>query len=121
MSTDFSVKPVGAPATIAVGQPVSEAAGNAVSTQLPASQAVTATDPGGDIRNDPQAAGEYISHQAFFDQSAAAIVYQVVDSNNGEVVEQYPDDATLRRRAYFHALDLSKDQPARPIATDLKA
>jgi len=45
----------------------------------------------------------------------------VVNSNNNQVVEQYPDDATLRRRAYFHAIDLAKDQPARPLATDLKA
>jgi hypothetical protein len=121
MSTDFSIKPVGAPAAIGVGLPVSEAAGNAVATDLPASQAVTAAASGADVRNDPQTANEFISHQAFFDQAAASIVFQVVDGNDGQVVEQYPDDATLRRRAYFHALDLSKDQPARPLTTDVKA
>ncbi len=97
------------------------AAQNAVATQLPASQSVTAVDASAGARNDLQTASDYVSHQAFFDQAAASIVYQVVNSNNNEVVEQYPDDATLRRRAYFHAIDLAKDQPARPLATDLKA
>ena len=119
MSIDFSIKPVGSPAAIAVVQPA--AAQNAVATQLPASQSVTAVDASAGARNDLQAANDYVSHQAFFDQAAASIVYQVVNSNNNQVVEQYPDDATLRRRAYFHAIDLAKDQPARPLATDLKA
>ena len=38
MSTDFSIKPVGAPAAVPVAQPVSNATNNAVATQLPASQ-----------------------------------------------------------------------------------
>jgi hypothetical protein len=120
MSIDFSIKPVGSPAVISVFQP--PAAQGAVATQLPASQTVTAVDASTSARNDLQAANDYmISHQAFFDQAAASIVYQVVNSTNNEVVDQYPDDATLRRRAYFHAIDLAKDQPARPLATDLKA
>jgi hypothetical protein len=119
MSIDFSIKPVGSPAVMSVFQP--PAAQSAVATQLPASQTVTAVDASTSARNDLQAANDYISHQAFFDQAAASIVYQVVNSTNNEVVEQYPDDATLRRRAYFHAIDLAKDQPVRPLATDLKA
>ena len=47
------------------------------------------------------------------------MVYQVVDSRNGQaVVEQYPDEAMLRRRAYFHTLDLAKGEPTRILATD---
>jgi hypothetical protein len=49
------------------------------------------------------------------------MVYQVVDSNNGQVVDQYPDEAVLRRRAYFHALDLAKGAPPRIIPTDVTA
>jgi len=37
------------------------------------------------------------------------------------VVEQYPDEAVLRRRAYFHALDLSKSSPPRALPTDRTA
>jgi len=121
MSMDFSIKPVGAPAATHVAQPLSEAADKAVATELPASQSVTVADASAGARNDSQNPSDYISRQAFIDQAAASIVYQVVNSNNNQVVEQYPDDATLRRRAYFHAIDLAKDQPARPLTTDLKA
>jgi hypothetical protein len=121
MSTDFSIKPVGAPAAIAVAQPVSEATNNAVQTVLPASQSVTVPDAGAGVRNDSPAPSDFISHQAFLDRAAGSIVYQVINSNTDQVVEQYPDDATLRRRAYYHTLDLTKDQPTRPITTDLKA
>jgi hypothetical protein len=37
------------------------------------------------------------------------------------VVQQFPDEAVLRRRAYFRALDLTKDTPARLLVTDRKA
>src|ERR1700722_9555267 len=122
MSTDFSIKPVGAPATIVVAQPVSEAASNAVQTTLPASQSVTVPEASSGASNDtPQQQSDFVSHQAFFDRAAGSIVYQEINSNTNQVVEQYPDDATLRRRAYFHTLDMTKDQPTRPITTDLKA
>jgi hypothetical protein len=121
MSTDFSVRPVGVPAPAAVAQPPSDAAANAVATELPASQSVTAAAAGAAARNDRQASGDSVSHQAFIDQAAAAIVYQVIDERTNAVVSQFPDEAVLRRRAYFHALDLTKDMPTRLLATDRKA
>ena len=121
MSTDFSIKPVGAPAVIPVAQPVSNATSNAVATQLPASQSVTATDPGAGARNDSQPASDFVSHQAFLDRAAGSIVYQVIDSKTDQVVEQFPDESTLRRRAYYRTLDLAQGQQARPLPTDLKA
>ncbi len=121
MSTDFSIRPVGAPAGSPVIQPVSEAANSAIATDLPASQSVTAVDAGAAVRNDPQATSDFVSHQAFIDQAAASIVYQVVDSRTNAVVAQYPDEAVLRRRAYFHTLDLTKGEPTRILATDRKA
>ncbi|HEY0425635.1 MAG TPA: hypothetical protein VGC82_20120, partial [Rhodopila sp.] len=93
----------------------------AVATELPARQSVTAADAGAGVRNDLQQWGDQVSHQAFVDQAAATIVYQVIDSRTAMVVEQFPDEAVLRRRAYFHALDLTKDTPARRLATDRKA
>ena len=51
--------------------------------------------------------------------AAASVVFQSVDDLTGQVVSQYPDDAMLRRRAYFHSLD--KDDSSRPLATDLTA
>ena len=44
MSTDFNIKPVGAPVATPVAPPVSEAANHAVATELPAAQSVTAAD-----------------------------------------------------------------------------
>jgi hypothetical protein len=37
------------------------------------------------------------------------------------VVQQFPDDAMLRRRAYFHSLDLTQSPAAHPLATDVTA
>jgi hypothetical protein len=121
MSTDFSIRPAGAPVATPVVQPMREAASNAVATELPASQSVTVVDVSASLRNDPQAANGYVSHQAYIDQAAASIVYQVVDDRTNSVVTQFPDEAVLRRRAYFHTLDLAKGAPTRPLATDRKA
>jgi hypothetical protein len=118
---DFSIKPVGAPAATPVVQPSNEAANNAVATELPASQSVTVVDAGAGVRNDSPAASDYVSHQAFIDRAAASIVYQVVDNRTNLVVQQFPDEAVLRRRAYFRTLDLTKGTPTRLLATDRKA
>jgi len=118
MSTDFSIRPVGSPAPSPVAPSVNQAAGNAVATELPTSQSVTATDAGTVARNDAQIVSFDISHEAFYDRAAGAMVYQVVDQKTDEVVNQYPDEAVLRRRAYFHALEISKDEPPRMIVTD---
>ena len=110
MSTDFSIKPVGAPA----GQP----ANNAVATELPATQSVTAAAAGVRVRNDPDGASVDLSHQVFLDRAAASIVYQVVDNRTNLVVQQFPDEAALHRRAYFRALDLARRAPTRLVVTD---
>ena len=112
MSTDFSVKPVGAPASTPVVRPSSEAAQKAVPVELPVSQSVTATDASAAVRNDPVLVRD-VSRQAFLDRAAASMVYQVIDDRTNAVVQQFPDEAVLRRRAYFRALDLSKSAPTR--------
>src|SRR5437660_4530419 len=122
MSTDFSIRPVGAPAPSAVVPPPSNAANEAVTTDLPARQSVTAADASvAAASNDPQIASGYLSRQAFFDRDAAAVVFQVVDNRTSQVVKQYPDDAVLRRRAYFHTLDLTRASSPRARATDRTA
>ena len=120
MSTDFSIKPVGAPVATPIAQPVSEAANNAVATVLPPSQSVTAVDASASVRNDSGPSGD-VSHQAFLDRAAGSIVYQVVDNRTNQVMQQFPDDAALRRRAYFRTLDLTKDAPTGLLATDRRA
>jgi len=120
MSTDFSIRPVGAPAPSPVIQPVSPAANNAVQTELPASQSVTASEAI-DTRNDAQVVSFDLSHEAYYDRAAGSVVYQVVDQKTDEVVDQYPDEAALRRRTYFHALEVSRDNAPRAIPTNLVA
>jgi hypothetical protein len=117
MSTDFSIQPVGAPVATPVAQPVSAAADNAVATELPPGQSVTVAEPSA---GSPPAS-DYVSYQVVLDRAAASIVYQVVDGRTDQVIEQYPDEAVLRRRAYFHTLDLTKEQTTRPLATDRTA
>jgi uncharacterized FlaG/YvyC family protein len=118
---DFSIAPVGAPSATVAAQPVSQAANDAVATELPPSQSVTAAGAGAAASNNPQAASEDLSDQVVIDQAAASIVYQVVDSLTNTVVQQFPSESVLRRRAYFHALDLAKSTPARPLVTDRTA
>jgi uncharacterized FlaG/YvyC family protein len=110
MSSDFSIKPVGAPVATAMTQPASPAADEAVATELPAHQSVAAADASPRLRNDTQSASDSVSHQVILDRDAASVVYQVVDNRTSLVVKQYPDQAVLRRRAYFRALDLAREE-----------
>lgn len=119
MSTDFSIRPVGIPAPTQIVTTSNSAANDAVQTDLPARQTVSASDTSAPVRNDLQS-NESISRQVVFDQAAASMVFQVVNDKTDAVVNQFPDEAMLRRRAYFHALDL-KSEPSRPLNTDLSA
>ncbi|MGY2905152.1 hypothetical protein [Bradyrhizobium sp. URHC0002] len=126
MSTDFNIKPVGAPVAAPIVQHVSEAAQHAVATELPASQSVAAVDSArasadsAPVRVSISNASS-MSNQVVIDRDARAVVYQVIDTRTSQVVKQFPEEAVLRRRAYFHTLDLTKDAPTRLRATDRKA
>ena len=120
MSTDFSVRPVGVPAPTPIVRPSSEAARQAVPAELPPAQTVTAVDTRTAVQPDPGSAKADTSHQVFVDSAAGAIVSQVVDSLTNLVVQQYPDEAVLRRRAYFRSLDLTKQTATRPAVADRK-
>lgn len=119
MSTDFSIRPVGIPAPAQIITTSNAAANEAVQTDLPVSQTVAAADTSAPVRNDlPN--HENVSRQVVFDQAAASFVFQVVNDRTDAVVNQFPDEAMLRRRAYFHALDM-KSEPSRPLSTDVSA
>jgi uncharacterized FlaG/YvyC family protein len=121
MSADFNIKPVGAPVATPIAHHVSEVVVHAVKTELPAPQSVVAADTSARARNESDAVNASVSRQIVVDRAAASIVYQVVDLKTSQVVEQFPDEAILRRRAYFHTLDLTKGEPTRLLATDRKA
>lgn len=119
MSTDFSIRPVGIPAPVQIATTSNAAANDAVQTDLPVSQTVAASNTVAAASNDLQSNAN-ISRQVVFDQASASMVFQVVNDRTDAVVNQFPDEAMLRRRAYFHALDL-KSEPSRPLNTDLSA
>ena len=121
MSTDFSIRPVGVPVAPSFPPAAGNAALGGVPTQLPANQTVTASDAGAASRNDSQAPAGVVSQQAYFDTSAASVVFQSVDQLTGEVVQQYPDDATLRGRAYLRSLGSSNGSTDHPLVTDVMA
>jgi hypothetical protein len=121
MSTDFSIKPVGVPVTAPITAPVSEAAQNAVPTDLPPSRSVTAADAGARAGINSNVVNASVSNQVIIDRDAASVVYQVVDNRTNQVVRQFPEEAVLRRRAYFRTLDLTKEAPTRLGATDRRA
>ncbi len=121
MGMDFNIKPANTPAPVLIAQPANDAVRDAVTTQLPANQTVTAADIAARVRNDARNAAAGTSHQTVFDRDAAAMVYQVVDNRTSIVVRQFPDDAMLRRRAYFRAMDMLKSSEPRDRAADRTA
>ncbi len=120
MSTDFSIRPVGIPAPAPIAATPNPAANEAVQTELPPSKSVTAPTGAAGLRNDVQS-NQDISRQVVFDRAAASFVFQVVNEKTDQVVMQFPDEAILRRRAYFHAIDLSRADPVHPLSTDRSA
>ncbi len=108
MSTDFSIRPVGAPVPPPVVRPQPDAAVNAVQTELPAPQTTTAPDNSGAANNNPQPTADQFSHDIIIDRAAAEIVFRVVDERTSQVISQYPDEARLRARAYLRSLDEAK-------------
>ena len=121
MSTDFSVRPAGVPASTPIVRPLPEAARDGVRTQLPATKSVTAAEPpkaahGEGLRIDR----ERLSRRMEFDQDSAQLVYQVVDSRTENIVAQVPDEAKRRARAYFRELERVKEAN-RPQLTDRTA
>jgi hypothetical protein len=118
MGSDFSTRPARTSAAASV-QPAIRAADRAVATELPAHQTVTAADAGGVVRYKAHAADDDDPHQVILEPSAAWFVDQIVDGRTND--QPYTDEASLRRRAYFQTLHLTRRAPTRLLATDRKA
>lgn len=110
MSTDFSVRPVGAPAQAPTVRATPEGAREAVRTQLPPTQAVTASEAPKAARGESvQIDRERLSRSIEFDRDSAQFVYRVVDQRTENVVAQVPDEARRRARAYYHEMQRVKE------------
>ena len=107
--------------TVAVAAPVHGAPADAVATELPARQSVTAVSAAVSPRVLADSHDPELSRKLILDPAAASIVYRVVDDRTDQVVTQFPDDSTLRRRAYYRALDTLKVQQKSGGETDQQA
>jgi hypothetical protein len=107
--------------SIAVAAPVHGAPADAVATELPPRQSVTAVAASMSPRIVADSQDPQLSRKLILDPAAASIVYRVVDDRTDEVVSQYPDDSTLRRRAYYRALDTLKIEQRSGTETDQQA
>lgn len=112
MSTDYMIKPVGAPVAAVMTRPAPEAVREAVPTQLPPDKTVTAAPGVSHVNISPanyqQVDSDRISKGVIIDRDTRDIVYVSVDKTTNQVINQYPEETRLRTRAYLRALDAAK-------------
>jgi len=112
MSTDYLIKPVGAPVMTPIARPAPDAVRAAVPTDLPPDKAVTAAPGVSQINISPvnsrQVDGDRISKGMIIDRDAAEIVYVSVDKKTNQIINQYPEETRLRTRAYVRAMEAAK-------------
>lgn len=128
MSTDYMIKPVGAPVAVAMTRPAPEAVREAVPTQLPPDKTVTAVPGVSHVNVSPanyqQVDSDRISKGVIIDRDAKEIVFVSVDKKTNQVINQYPEETRLRTRAYLRAMDTAKQDAKlyeRRIETDRNA
>jgi hypothetical protein len=82
------------------------AAAPAAPTELPAAQTVNPAANIPAVRNDPRLTENTAisaSHDAIIDPQTREIVFRVLDARTRQVLQQVPDQALLRLRAYARA------------------
>ncbi|OYU88543.1 MAG: hypothetical protein CFE29_19820 [Bradyrhizobiaceae bacterium PARB1] len=128
MSTDYMIKPVGAPVVAPIARPAPEAVREAVPTQLPPDKTVTASPGVSHVNISPanyqQVDSDRISKGVIIDRDAKEIVFVSVDKKTHQIINQYPEETRLRTRAYLRAMDVAKQDAKlyeRRIETDRNA
>ena len=128
MSTDYMIKPVGAPVVAPIARPAPEAVREAVPTQLPPDKTVTAAPGVSQVNISPanyrQVDSDRISKGVIIDRDAKEIVFVSVDKKTNQIINQYPEASRLRTHAYLRAMDAAKQDAKlyeRRIETDRNA
>jgi hypothetical protein len=105
MGNGFSINAVGVAIAPPVVRPSPDTTTHAVPTELPAPRAATQPPGTAAAANNPQAPQRQLTQNVVVDSPANTIVYQTINQQTGQVISQFPDDAVLQARAYYHALD----------------
>jgi uncharacterized FlaG/YvyC family protein len=90
----------------------------AVATDIPKSQAVTAAVAVQQARNDARRA-DTVTRELIVDEQSRAVIYRVIDQSSRQVVQQVPDQAMLRLRAYTRALRDGENTSAAMLRADI--
>ncbi|WP_170263360.1 hypothetical protein [Blastochloris sulfoviridis] len=120
MDTGLTIKPTSSPTQIGVGRDDALPVPKAAPTELAPSQTVTAAapstntqaQPGSPSRQGTEAematlyanAFDYLDGRVLLDAQSCEVVFRMIDVRTRKVVEQVPDQALLRLRAYTRAI-----------------
>jgi uncharacterized FlaG/YvyC family protein len=118
MDTTASVRATG-PTTPVVARPEPAPMRQTARTELPASETVVASAETADVRLDlsniAQRSAEAsrqaeVSRKLELDDDSKELVYRVSNERTGQVLQQIPDEALLRLRAYVQAQAARREQ-----------
>lgn len=104
MDAGMAVRPVAS--VVSYHESPAMAAAPAVPTELPAAQAVSPAANIPAARNDsrpPENGNTGTAHDAIIDPKTNEIVFRILDERTRHVIQQVPDQALLRLRAYVRA------------------
>lgn len=107
MDTGVTNRPVSGVVASDYVRPAAVAAQAATATDLPDSKAVTPAADASSTPNDPStadAAASYMTRNVTIDPQTREVIYRVIDTRTQQVVQQVPDQALLRNRAYSKAI-----------------
>ena len=123
MDAGYAIRPVGGTGVFAPRRDA-EASGPGVRTELSAANAVAAPreaagarGPGPDGGNEAGARAalrEFVEHRLVLDVAARTMVTQTVNVATGEVIGQFPEQETLKLRAYVREMGASGSGSSSP-------
>lgn len=107
MDAGLTISPVSGVSAVAYVRPVASADQGAPATDLPDANSVTpaadASSTSNGSNNGSPADGSTTSYFTI-DPQIGQVIYQVVDTRTQQVIQQVPDQALLRSRAYSDAI-----------------
>jgi hypothetical protein len=107
MDAGLTIQPVTGVAITDYVRPAVTAATNTGPTELPPEQTVSPAPDPTPTGNGPQPGGsssDNVTSSITIDPQSREVIYRVIDSRTKQVIQQVPDEALLRNRAYSQAI-----------------